>query len=112
MISSMIELTSWLIEQLDKKGWSQRELARRSGMTQSNISNVISENQTITFDFCKSVADALGISAIRVFRIAGLIELGGDRELVTRLLDTANVLSDHDLEEVIAYAEMRYKRSR
>lgn len=67
------QLIPWLIAQLDERGWSQRELGRRAGMSQTNISLVISGQQRPTFDFCAQVARALGMHPLELFQRAGLL---------------------------------------
>jgi DNA-binding XRE family transcriptional regulator len=65
-------LARWLINQIDDLGWTQRELARRAGLSHTTINQVISEQRTPTWDFCASVAKALRIPEDEVFRLAGL----------------------------------------
>jgi transcriptional regulator with XRE-family HTH domain len=65
-------LVSWLIKELEERGWSHRELARRAGLSQTTVSQVISQQRKPTWDFCAVVAKALGEPVDRVFVLAGL----------------------------------------
>ena len=64
----------WLVGQLQDRGWSQRELARRSGISHTTVSEVLSTVRRPTWDFCASIAGALGESPDAVFVRAGLKE--------------------------------------
>lgn len=66
------KLVPWLISELDERGWSHRELARRAGFSQTTVSQVIAENRSPTWDFCAGVAQALGVPVDEVFTLAGL----------------------------------------
>jgi transcriptional regulator with XRE-family HTH domain len=69
----MSELVSWLAEQLDGRGWSYSELARRADLTGAAISVVMREKQNAGPTFCRRVAEALGVPPEKVFRLAGLL---------------------------------------
>lgn len=66
------KLAAWLIKELDMRGWSHRELAWRSDLSQTTVSDVISEKRPATWDFCADVARAVGIPAEELFILAGL----------------------------------------
>ena len=72
MVPVTIELISWLSTELDTKGWSQRELAKRAGISQATVSQVLSQQQRPTWDFCAQIAGPLGISVDQAFILAGL----------------------------------------
>ena len=63
----------WLREQLNARGWSQNELARRAGVTSAAVSYVMTELRAPGPEFCRGVARALGIPEIIVFVEAGLM---------------------------------------
>ena len=63
---------AWLNEQLRDRGWSQRELARRSDMSHSTISDVLGNVRRPSWDFCASIAGALDLDPDSVFVLAGL----------------------------------------
>ena len=65
-------LATWLNMKLQSRGWSQRELARRAGVSHTTVSQVISKVRQPTWDFCASVAVALGEPIDEVFILAGL----------------------------------------
>ena len=67
-----LKLIPWLITALDNRGWSQRELARRAGKSQSNISDVLSGKTAPTLEFCAAIAGPLGVPLDDVLILAGL----------------------------------------
>lgn len=67
------KLTTWLVKELEQRGWSQRELARRAELSATSISAVIAGQREPTFDFCAAIAKPLGKSPIEMFRLAELI---------------------------------------
>lgn len=80
----------WLQSQMDDKGWSQKELARRSGISQPLISLIISGNRQPSWDACAALASALGTSPVEVFVMAELLPNGNGkiewiRDLAARL---------------------------
>jgi transcriptional regulator with XRE-family HTH domain len=65
--------SSWLYSELDKRSWSQSELARRAELAQPTISLVLSEQKNPGPEFCYGVARAFRLPAEVVFRRAGLL---------------------------------------
>ena len=72
MMGMGLKLIPWLIAALDNRGWSQRELARRAGKSQSNISDVLSGKTAPTLEFCAAIAGPLGVPLDDVLILAGL----------------------------------------
>jgi len=68
-----IEFITWLIDQMNRRGWNNSELARRAGIGPSGISMIINEQRAPGVDFCRAVARALGLPPETVFRQAGLL---------------------------------------
>ena len=67
------EFGKWLLNELDKRGWSQNELGRRAGLTSGTISNVINGVRTPATDTLKAIASALKLPKETVFREAGIL---------------------------------------
>jgi transcriptional regulator with XRE-family HTH domain len=70
---SPVEFNSWLLAQMEARGWSQSELARRAGIGASTISMIVSGIKTAGTDTALAVARALGESPVKVFRLAELL---------------------------------------
>ena len=69
----MSELTTWLSTELERRGWSIRELARRANISHTWIANVLSGQRPASWDFCAAIAQALLKQPEEVFRLASLL---------------------------------------
>jgi transcriptional regulator with XRE-family HTH domain len=104
------EFADWLAEQLGKQGWSQSELARRSGVTPAGVSQVLSGKADPGPDFCNGIARALGIPPERVFRQAGLLpELHQPDPDLEDFIAIIKHLPDEELDRLLAIAETLYQ---
>lgn len=66
------QFAEWLQGQIDLRGWTQSELARRAGVTPPTINRILSQERLPGVDLCRGIARAFGISEIGVLRMAGL----------------------------------------
>ena len=99
----MSRLTDWLSNQLDARGWSYNELARRAGLSSGTVSNVMAGRSNPGLDFCAGVAEALGESPEVLLRMAGLLpEVGADGDREARVLHVFRRLSPEQQEAAIA----------
>ena len=67
-----MDFTEWLHQQLEKRGMSQADLARKSGLSRARISQVLS-GDTLTADFVISVARALKTPIVPILELADII---------------------------------------
>ena len=72
MLISGDEFTTWLLKELDRRGWNQSELGRRAKISHGRISQVLSGDKP-GVDFCVAVARALNIAALDVLVVAGIV---------------------------------------
>jgi len=89
----------WLNGELNKRGWSQSELARRAGISRPSITLVLSEKQAPTYDFCAQIAKPLDMRPEDVFRLAGLLrQTRGDDDEITyrKVLDLMRELTPEE----------------
>ena len=107
------ELIRWLQDQLRERGWSQSELARRAGLSHAQVSHVLGGARGAGIDFCTAIAGPLGVPPATILKLAGYLPktYQPGRDNVTRLLEAAASLSDADLEELIALAEVKRQRA-
>jgi transcriptional regulator with XRE-family HTH domain len=61
MSTIMEDFTNWLLEELNKRGWSRSEAARRGEISASMFDKVINGHAAPGLDFCTGVARAFGI---------------------------------------------------
>ena len=67
------ELINWINKELLQRGWSIRELDRRSGISHATISRVLTGQRNPGVDFCKGMAKAFKTSPVVVLAKAGII---------------------------------------
>jgi transcriptional regulator with XRE-family HTH domain len=69
----MTTFITWLKNEIDIRGISQAELARRSSLTTGAISHIFSGSRRPGPDLCTAIANALNYPPDLVFRKAGLL---------------------------------------
>ncbi len=67
------DFAAWLTGEVARRGWSLRELGRRSGLSGAVISEVARGKQCPGLRFCVQVAGAFGLPPESVLRRAGLL---------------------------------------
>jgi transcriptional regulator with XRE-family HTH domain len=73
MLGMTDKLSGFISRSLKERSWSMRELARRSGLSVTTISDVVSGKANPGLDFCRGVARALDLPPEMVLRLAGLL---------------------------------------
>ena len=108
MEKSFIE---WLQDELSDRGWSGSELSRRSGVSQSAISLVLSGNRQPGTEFCDGIARAFKIPVDSVYRVAGLLPVKpSDDETVSEITHIYHNLTDENREDLLDYARSRLQK--
>ena len=105
---------AWLYLELDNRDWSQADLARRSGLTPSAISLVISGDRNPGPTFCNAVAVALYIPPPVVFQAAGLLPPDTDPRRVEEQIAAYKLagLDDDQLTEVNKFIDFIKSRDK
>jgi len=77
-------LGNWVRQEADKRGWSLREIARRSktaerprGYTVTTIAGIVKGDNT-TPDVCRGLAHAFGVTPEYVMQLAGILADRGE----------------------------------
>lgn len=105
------KLRAWLSKQLEKRGWSQRKLARQSGVSQTFISQTLSGDVKPSVNFCYKIAQALDESPEKVLRLAGILPANQpEDDTLQELIELARSLPPEDREELLKYAKFRYQQ--
>jgi transcriptional regulator with XRE-family HTH domain len=112
IIMHMSEFFSWMNSELEDRGWSYNELARRAGFSSGTVSMVMTGKNQVSWEFCAGVADAFGMPPEDVFRKAGLLRPTPDPEGVQELTRLAKGLDAHGLELLTEFAQFLYQKER
>lgn len=86
----------WLLRELEDRGWSQSELARRAGIGNATLSRIISGTRDAGPDVARAIAQALGETPEKIYRLAGLLPpplSPQDAELEAAVQEIAETLS-------------------
>jgi transcriptional regulator with XRE-family HTH domain len=75
---SVENIGDWLLKELEKRGWSQSDLVKESGISRGTLSNIISGTRGVGPESLVAISQALNISPVTVFRKAGLLPEGGE----------------------------------
>lgn len=82
----MEDFASWLNQELERRGWSRSEAARRGGFSPSMIDKVVNGYARPGLDFCRGISRAFGMPLEEVFRRAGILpareDAAGSDELI------------------------------
>lgn len=105
------DLIKWVNEQLTLKGWSMRELARRGGISATQISQVLSGKEEPGAKFYQAMSRSFGVTLESVERLEQVGTIPQNRlndPDLKDLIELAQKLSADDLSEVLYYATYRY----
>ena len=105
------DLIKWVNDQLNIKGWSMRELARRGDISSPYLSNVLSGKQEPGAKFFQGMSRAFGVtleSMERLEQVGTIPENRLNDPDLKDLIEIAQKLTDEDLSEVLYYATYRY----
>ena len=97
----------WLNHQLQQRGWTQGELARRCGLSRSGVNkNLRNLAQKPSPETCNAIARALSLSPITVFRAAGWLPEDQEIPEMEELKEKLSRLSPSGRQQLIAHAEV------
>ena len=109
---SMENFGDWLLKEIEKRNWSQSDLVKAAGISRGTLSNIISGARGTGEKSLISIANALNISPITIFRKAGILP---EVEEQTSMDDWQNLLaqlSPEEQEEMRQIAVMKIERNR
>lgn len=112
------DFSTWVTAELNRRDWSQSELARRGGVTPAAINRVITGDRKPGIDVCRAIAKAFELSEMEVFERAGIAAPNYDRaEIETKqLLADFYSLPDEDrqliLDQMRALRRLREDQAR
>lgn len=83
----MTEFNDWMQSEIDKRGWSMNQLARRAKISGAMVSLVMSEKREPGYEFCMAIAKGLAMPPEIVLRKAGLLPAirDGDEEWLEKI---------------------------
>lgn len=107
-----MEFSEWIETELERRGWSRSEAARRGQISPSMFDKVINGYSKPGIKFLEGIARAFGISITIVYRAAGLLPPGDANATFEDWQYLLVQLSPEDQEELRKIAEMKLERHR
>lgn len=108
---SMENFSDWLLNELEKRNWSQSDLVKKAGISRGTLSNIINGTRGVGEKSLIAIARAFSISPITVFRRAGLLPEGPENKVTfDDWLYLLEQLPVEDQEELRQIAEMKIER--
>jgi len=107
MSATMNTFNEWLLSELEKRDWSQADLARRTGVSRTAISDIISGKRNMGRDMAISLAEALKLPLEEVFRAALLPPKPESNPLVEEGLYILQQLDGTEREDALRFLRMR-----
>lgn len=106
--------SEWLNEEMNKRGWSQSDLARAAGISRQAVSDYINQKRTTpTPEALTAIAHGLKIPIETAFRAAGLLPTPPEwNPTQAEWEDIFGKLSLEDQEELLQIARLKLDRKR
>lgn len=107
-------LRAWILDELDQRKWSRRELARQATLSHAFVNRVLSGDLGPSVNFCQKIAVALGESPETVLRLAGILSTtppSEDSPMLQEIIELTRSLPSEDQKEVLDFVRWRrYQR--
>ena len=104
----METVSEWLSRELDRRGLSQADLVRLSGVTSAQVSRIISGSRGPGEGALRAIADALRLPAEQVFRAAGMLPPDPKKDPLTEEgLHILQQLEGENKEDAVRYLKLR-----
>lgn len=98
----MDNFSVWLLQEMESRGWNQAELHRKSGLSRTVISDVLSNKVSPGYEFCIAVGKALHVPGDHIMRIAGLLPPLPERtQQIEQLIYLFERLNEKDRQTVL-----------
>jgi len=109
-IVANIKLKNWLTNELSKRGISQSELARRSGVPRQTINGIMNETRGVGPDVLNALAHGLNLPSATLFKAAGILDATDLTSEEEELLLLFRGLSATDRKELVDLARFKLDR--
>ena len=105
------KLIAFITKELDDRGWSHRELARRAGVSQSAVSATLAAQRKPGADFCVKIAKGFSEPPEKLLRLAGVLPLINTENdpIIKDILDLLNNMPHDTRSEALNYIRYLYQ---
>jgi transcriptional regulator with XRE-family HTH domain len=104
------QFRQWLTSEMEKRRFSQVELAKATGISQPFISRVLHGERLATADFCVKVALTLDEPPEKLLRLAGILPSNQtEDDTLQELMELARSLPLAKRQEVLRFVRFLYQ---
>jgi len=101
-----IDFVDWLKKELEKRDWSQADLARLSKISPTQIGRILLRERNAGTDALIAIADALNLPPEEVLRAAGVLPPKSERtEKIEKIHHIFDQLPPEEQDKLIEYAQ-------
>lgn len=110
MLAIMNNFSRWLQEELNKREWTQADLARKASVSRAAVSDVMSGKRNVGRDLAVAISTALNVPLAEIFRANGILPPMAETSARSRQVEhLLSQLPDDEYDGVIEYIKMRMK---
>jgi integrase len=110
-MNSVNELVAFIKNELEKRNWTNADLARNCGISQAQISRILNKGYQPGLDFFNSVADVFNYPKEIVFRLAGILPNESEKDIYQkRILNLLEQLDENEKHLVFDFIQMLTNR--
>ena len=111
--SEYMDFANWLQAEMNQRNWNQADLSRASRLSPALVSRIMTGTRNPGPNACKQIARALGYSVEVVYKMAGLLNDTGERDMRRQVLEgLAENLDDSEYQDLLDYIEFRVSKRR
>lgn len=104
-----MELRAWIIQEIKKRNWSRRQLAQKTGLSQSLVQKTLKGERNPSSTFCIKVAEALEEPPEKLLRMARVLPQVLEDKVLAELLDMLRNMTPDQRNEMLRYAKYIYQ---
>ena len=111
-VKMLMEFTEYVQSEMKKRGWSQADLSRQTGMTTGGVSMLLNQTRKPSPETLLTLSKAFQIPPESIFRAAGLLppepQLTEGTKMILYLFQQ---LSDEGKRDLISYARFLLEKN-
>jgi transcriptional regulator with XRE-family HTH domain len=102
--------SEWIVSELERRGWSRSEAARRGGISASILDKVINESSKPGLRFFEGIARAFEMELDDILYIAyGSKNPKDENPRIAKIMHLSKQLEDHEQEEIVEQIKLKIR---
>lgn len=109
-LSDRFTFALWMQSEREKRGWSQSDLSRYSGLHRAIISKIETNVSTPSVETFISLAHAFKLPPETLFRAAGLLpQQTEETELIQQITHITKELPKYEQQDILEFVKLRHR---